>query len=515
MYPDERHYSYAASRMIETGDWLIPRTPSGEVRLRKPIIPYWLSAAGFKTVGVSVLGSRLLWLFCALGVLALTYALSRALGVSEKGSLLALFLVGGNPLFIRASVNAIPDMPLTFFLLASVLGFTRIFRDDNPLRRFVWLAWLGAGLAVLAKGILPLVFLAVVVTSALLFARDRLRYLLAPAPILVAVGLVAAWYLYAILSHPDAFYAEFIGDQLTQKVARNPFDVPLAIPIYMSIGVASFFFLPVVLAAVGRSKKLGDLPPAVKMLGLWVIAVPIAFSPGGFLSDRYLLPAVPVLAALLALGFSRLDPTGRVLTRASRLVLTFVLTIEVVILVLYLGIEFQIAPLGEAVVVSVLALTVVAVLLHAVWTGRRAAYLLPASVLVVAAMSIFPLRHLVLPHPGGLLAERLAASATDPARAFLTGDSELAAAVRLHSPRADTFIHIKNLDLVETGGPCVVMTEKKRHALKLQERGFHVETVKGGWRLIDPARLLKAVWEGRLAEERAASSALAFFATCP
>src|SRR5690606_23834775 len=47
-YPDERHYAYGGARMVETGDWLIPRTPDGEVRLKKPVIPYWFSAAGFE-----------------------------------------------------------------------------------------------------------------------------------------------------------------------------------------------------------------------------------------------------------------------------------------------------------------------------------------------------------------------------------------------------------------------------------------------------------------------------------
>lgn len=515
MHPDERHYAYSASHMIESGDWLIPRTPSGELRLRKPIIPYWISAAGFKTAGMGVLGSRLFWVFCALGILALTYALARVLGAGERTSLFALFLVGCNPLFMRASVNAIPDMPLTFFMLVSALGFARLFREDDPPRSAVWLSWLGAGLAVLTKGILPLVFLAIVFTSAALFARDRLKRIAAPVPILVSVVLVAAWYLYAILNYPAEFYAEFIGDQLTKKVARNPFDVPLAIPIYMGIAIASFFFLPVVLGIIGRGRRIRDLPPVFKMLGLWVLAVPIAFSPGGFISERYLLPAVPVLAVLIALGFAHLDPQGRVLSRVSRILLAAVLAVEALVLALYVAILFQLATPGEAVAVLLLSLAVGGIVLHAVWTGKRAAFVLPASVVIVAAMSIFPLRHLALPHPGDLLAERLAAQNIDPSRAFLIGDSELAAAVRLHAPRAEMFSQIKSLDVIEMGSPCVVMSDKKRRILELQDRGFHVETVKGGWRLLDPVKLITSVWNGRLAEEHRANAATAVFATCP
>ena len=76
-YPDERHYAYGGARMVETGDWLIPRTPEGEVRLKKPIIPYWFSAAGFEVLGIGVPGFRLFWVIAASGILLLTYALAR------------------------------------------------------------------------------------------------------------------------------------------------------------------------------------------------------------------------------------------------------------------------------------------------------------------------------------------------------------------------------------------------------------------------------------------------------
>lgn len=515
MHPDERHYAYSAQHMIETGDWLIPKTPAGELRLRKPIIPYWISAAGFETVGMGVLGSRLFWVFCSLGILALTYALARTLGAGERASLLAMFLTGGNPLFMRASVNAIPDMPLTLFMLASVLGFARLLKDDDPPPYAAWLAWIAAGLAVLTKGILPFVLLAVVFTSALLFARGRLKNILKPLPILVATALVASWYLYAILLHPDAFYAEFVGDQLTKKVAQSPFEIPLAAAIYMAIFIASFFFLPLVLGFQGRGKKLGDLSPEIKMLGLWVAIVPIAFSLGGFLSERYLIPAVPVLAALLALGFSRLDPEGRVLTKASRILLAIVLIVQLLAIALYLAIEFQLAPLSEAIAFTIPALIVLGVVLHAVWTGRRAAFILPASIVVVAAMSFIPLRHIVMPHPGDILAERLEAAQIDPSHAFLWGDSELAAAVRLHAPRAEMFREVKEIEMVPMNGPCIVMSDKKRYVEELHARGFAVETVKGGWRLIDPQRLITAAWNGTLAEMREERAATAVWATCP
>ena len=39
-HPDEQHYVDAGIKMLESGDYLTPLTPEGELRLRKPIIPY-------------------------------------------------------------------------------------------------------------------------------------------------------------------------------------------------------------------------------------------------------------------------------------------------------------------------------------------------------------------------------------------------------------------------------------------------------------------------------------------
>src|SRR5262245_3890883 len=55
-HPDERHYADAGIRMVQSGDFFTPRTAEGELRLRKPILPYWCVVAGFQTVGISPLG---------------------------------------------------------------------------------------------------------------------------------------------------------------------------------------------------------------------------------------------------------------------------------------------------------------------------------------------------------------------------------------------------------------------------------------------------------------------------
>lgn len=246
-YPDERHYAYAGAHMVETGDWLIPVTPDGEVRLKKPILPYWFSAAGFELFGINPLGFRFFWVLGAAATLLLTYALALVLSASRMSALLAVALTVGNPLFIRATVNSIPDIPLTVFLMLAVLGFVRVFSsDERDVPRWApWAGWIGIALAVQAKGLLPLLLAGIVLLHAGFFDRSRLRQVLSPLPILAALAIVLSWFVLVAVSYPDELTREFFGDQVTEKVSVSPWRWVIALAGYLAICVGSFLaFFP-------------------------------------------------------------------------------------------------------------------------------------------------------------------------------------------------------------------------------------------------------------------------------
>ena len=47
-----------AREMVVSGDWLVPRY-NGELRLQKPPLPYWLTAASYRLFGVNETATRL------------------------------------------------------------------------------------------------------------------------------------------------------------------------------------------------------------------------------------------------------------------------------------------------------------------------------------------------------------------------------------------------------------------------------------------------------------------------
>lgn len=518
-YPDERYYIHSAYGMIETGDYLIPRTQENELRLKKPIIPYWFSAAGFKVAGNGPHAFRLFYMAGACAILLLTYALARQFGARESDSLLAMLLLAGNPMFLRFAVNAIPDVPLTLFMTVAALGFTRLFltpEHEEPPGWAVWTGWTGTALAILSKGLLPVAFIAFLFVFTLLADRRRLRQVFSPLPVLAAAALVASWYVYAFASHPESFAGEFLDDQVQRKLPHNPLSFFPAVPGYLGVIVVSFLFLPLVLAIAswrGAWASHRSVPTAVTFLLGWCGVVVLIFSAIGSVFGRYLMPVIPLIAVLLVLGFTASEDKRVPLRIWSRRLLAALLVLQAVLLLFGVMIELQLAPLWEAMLVAGLALAVLILGAGGLRNPGRAPYLLPIAMTLTAPLIFPPIARFASPHPAMELAARLNASGVDAGRAVVVGGQQLGVSIRLASGRLTPFRAVVR-DLEDIGAACAVMTTDAGAAGRLREKGFAVERVEGGWRERH-SEFVHAVLTWRLAEARKANGMYGYFALCP
>jgi 4-amino-4-deoxy-L-arabinose transferase-like glycosyltransferase len=507
-HPDERHYAYAGARMVETGGWMIPVTPQGDVRLKKPILPYWFSAAGFVTAGENVLGFRLFTLLGGCAILLLTYALARAFGASRPTALLAEVLLAGNPVLLRGTVVANPDVPMTLFMLLSGIGFVGMLfgRDEKPPSRYAWFAWVGAALATLAKGLLAGVFVVFVLLFALVVDRRRLPALLTPLPIAVAAGLVLGWYAYAFTLYPGEFVSQFFSDQIGEKVAYDFFSSALTFPGYLAVMAISFIFWPFVLAFGIRPglTPIHAWPSPVKLAMAWCVVVAAVFSIGGEVVERYALPALPFLAAMLAMALGgREGERWSRLSGISRGLLVVLVLIGIAAILLGLVFEVALATSAKAAAFVLVGTAIWAAVLIVGWTRHRLApYLLGMTPALLMTTLVVPVSLLVMPDIGTPLAQRLRAIRAPADRVFWIGDVHDAAGLRLSLGKADAFREEGPLTPDVIGEACAVATSDAEVADQLRQNGFAVETVTGGWRKIDVGVLMRAVLDGRLAEAR-------------
>ena len=183
-----------AVRMLETGNYIVPRVGSNPY-YRKPPLVNWLVAASFKLFGV-----RNEWtarLPSALWVLAVALAfvtVARA-SLGPKGSIIAAMIWLTNIGIIeKGRLIEIEGLYVSLCGLAIIFWLSFFIQKKSP-----WLIWLPAsvflGLGLLAKGPTHLVFFYGVVIAVLAYWKDW-RVLLHPAhfvALIVMIGIAAAW----------------------------------------------------------------------------------------------------------------------------------------------------------------------------------------------------------------------------------------------------------------------------------------------------------------------------------
>ncbi len=222
----------------------------------------------------------------ALALLFATRALVRALGGDERQALLAGALCGTSPLFVAQAGLVLSDLPMTALATWAWVSLVRR-------RTGAWLL-LGA-LAVLAKESAYFLCAPALVLTWLRAGRSlpatARRALVFAWPGLLLLGWLAA--LHALTGHAlprlnrDALGANFILDSTIHQLVEGGRILLVALAV---------------IALRGRG-AVDDHDAAVWATAAGVVALPLMF-PAPL--PRYMLPGLPLLCALAALGLTRI-----------------------------------------------------------------------------------------------------------------------------------------------------------------------------------------------------------------
>jgi len=318
MLPDEGRYVGVAWEMLRSGDWLVPRI-DGLPFFHKPPLFYWITALSMGAFGPSALTARVAPLLGATAsVVALLWLAGRWSSAATARS--AAWVLMTLPVFYIGAQFANLDMlvagciSLTIAALAdAVLGA----EQGRPVSRSLALAWLGAALGLLAKGLIGAVLPALVVLV-WLAASGRLRAvprLLWWPGMLLFVAIAAPWFV-AMQAQFPAFLDYFFVVQHFKRYSQGGFN-----------NVQPFWFYPVVLmllglpwaawawAAASRTvQQWRTDEPLRPLMVCWLVVVVGFFSLPQSKLIGYVLPAVPPLAWLLA---DALEHSGRRWWRTS------------------------------------------------------------------------------------------------------------------------------------------------------------------------------------------------------
>ena len=303
--------------MAQTGDWITPQL-WGRAWFEKPPLLYWMTAIGFKTGLSADLAPRLPVAFASVAFLVYFFFVLRR-EFEERAALYATTILATSAGWLAYSHVATPDLPMSVAFAGSMLTVMR----GSESRSWNWLtAGVLLGLAILAKGLVPLVLF----LPAVWFQRRQVRYLLL---ILFAAAAVAApWYLLVTLRNGSAFVDDFFWKQQFARFTTGAFLHDRPFWFYPPVLLAGLFpWSPFLLLLF--SKRIYKYRHAAFLLA-WFASGFLFFSISRGKLPGYLLPLLPPVAALLGIAIHQAERSTKMvcLMAASAALLSLVPIIQ-------------------------------------------------------------------------------------------------------------------------------------------------------------------------------------------
>ena len=293
--PDEPRYASIGRQMAQSGDWITPRLWGNEW-FEKPALLYWMIAVGNKLGLPGELAPRLPVALLSLAFAIFFYFRVRKL-FGELPARFATLILATSAGWVAYSHFAVTDLPLAVCFGAGMLLFLEWLSGGEP-----WLIWLAGaclGLAVLAKGLVPLVL----ALPALWFARDRLNEMW--KPVLAATVVALPWYSACYAANGwlfiDVFFIRHHFSRFTDDTLKHAQPFWYYVPVLIA---ALFPWSPALLLAIRRD-SLQDVRR--QYVVAWLLWTLLFFSLATNKLPGYLLPLLPAAAILTGLALAEVE----------------------------------------------------------------------------------------------------------------------------------------------------------------------------------------------------------------
>ncbi len=235
-------HSEAAREMYASGDYVTLHI-NGIRYMEKPPLPYWLVAAGFHIFGVHELAVRLPSALAIFLLMVLAYrwgckAFDRRVGVYT-----ALFVTTAIGYYLFSRI-LIPEALLSLLIAASLWFFLTALEPQAAAWRW-YAGYTCAALAVLAKGLIGIVFIGAIMLVFVVLSGDwrRWREFRLFSGTLLFLLIAAPWHLLAGFRNQRFFWFYFVNEHFLRFLGkRYPRDYnKLPAYLYWSLHLAWLF----------------------------------------------------------------------------------------------------------------------------------------------------------------------------------------------------------------------------------------------------------------------------------
>jgi len=290
--PDEARYSEIPREMLVSHDFVTPHINNIKY-FEKPPLFYWMQAASLHTFGLSEWSARLMTALMGLIGCLGTYVAGRKLYNRKTGWFAALTLSSSLLYFILARFIS-PDMTVSVLICFALFSF---------ILRYYYLLYIFAALAVLAKGLIGIIFPGAVIFLWLLFTNNWkiLRECKLITGTLLFLAITVPWHILVQLKNPEFFNFYFITQQFSRYLTMSAGRYG---PIWYYIPVLLLGFFPWTGFLVGTAQNIDRKNPTDLFLLISAVFILVFYSVSHSKLIPYVLPCVPFVALLMGKYFA-------------------------------------------------------------------------------------------------------------------------------------------------------------------------------------------------------------------
>lgn len=313
--PDEGRYGDVGRWMLLSGDWLTPRL-NGLPFFHKPPYLYWLQALSLATFGINEFALRLIPALHVGLMLVALYLAARAI-TTEHIARRAAIMLGTSLAFLVGGQYVNHDMLVAAWISVAIWCFAFAFMAGaRPQAMLARLGFVACALGMLSKGLIGFVLPGLVLLVWLVWTRQLRKILYLPwaSGLLLFAGIVAPWFVLAQQQYPELLNYMFVYQQFSRYTAKS-FNNPQ--PWWFYLLAMSLLLFPWALFALAQVRlnfrtKARPEPDAILMprqwlslCWIWVLCITAFFSMTTSKLVGYILPVIPAVALLAALGWER------------------------------------------------------------------------------------------------------------------------------------------------------------------------------------------------------------------
>lgn len=310
--PDEGRYGEIGRWMLQSGDWLTPRL-NGIPFFHKPPLLYWLEAMSLAVFGVHELALRLVPVLHVGLMMVALYLAARAIS-TERVARRSAVMLGTSLSFLIGGQYINHDMMVATWIGVAIWCFAFAFMaGDKPNAALARLGFVAYALGMLSKGLIGIALPGLVLVIWLLWTRQFKKMLYLPwlSGLALFTAIALPWFVLAQQKYPQFFDYMFVGQQFNRYTASTYNN---AQPVWFYLLALVLLLFPWAFFAMIQLRRTSSSASVeVALVGknwwrlcwVWVAAIVGFFSIPNSKIIGYVLPVMPAIALLAALGWER------------------------------------------------------------------------------------------------------------------------------------------------------------------------------------------------------------------